>query len=59
MHNANKRKIKKVPVLTDKELKELEKIMYSREEDDLAKKRFWKKIYNIRGLEEGGIVDAE
>lgn len=59
MKNSNKRKIKKVPVLTDKELKELEKIMYSREEDDLAKKRFWKKVYNDRGLEEGGIVDAE
>lgn len=56
--SANK-KIKKVPVLNKDEILELASIMYSDQDDDLTKKRFWKKVYNVRGLEEGGIVDAE
>lgn len=59
MQTSDKRKIKKVPVLSKDEILELESIMYSNKDDDLSKKRFWKKVYNDRGLEEGGIVDAE
>lgn len=59
MRNSNTKKIKKVPVLNNDEILELASIMYSNKDDDLSKKRFWKKVYNDRGLEEGGIVDAE
>lgn len=58
MQVSDENKIKKVPVLTNEELIELWKIMYSSQKDELSKKRFWKEVYKRRGLEEGGIVDA-
>lgn len=59
MENLTNKKIKRVPVLNKDEILELESIMYFDQDDDLSKKRFWKKVYNNRGLEEGGIIDAE
>lgn len=43
-------KMRKIPVLNDDELKELGSIMYSDLKDELAKKRFWKKVYEKRGI---------
>ncbi|MEW8972809.1 MAG: hypothetical protein AB2375_01335 [Tissierellaceae bacterium] len=42
--------MKKIPVLTDKEIIELGKAMYHQNEDELAEKRFWKEVYEKRGL---------
>lgn len=43
-------KMRKLPVLNDDELKELGNIMYSDSKDELAKKRFWKKVYEKRDI---------
>ena len=56
MKNLNKRLLKKVPVLTNVELIELGKIMYSKQNDELLKRRFWKEVYSRRGIVDGGIV---
>lgn len=42
--------MKRIPVLTDKEVIKLGKVMYRQKEDELAKKRFWKEVYEKRGL---------
>lgn len=41
----------KIPVLTDDELRELGKIMFHKKDDELAEKRFWKKVYEKRNIE--------
>lgn len=42
--------MRKIPVLNDEELKELGDTMYSNTKDELAKKRFWKEIYEKREI---------
>lgn len=59
MENSNEKLLKKVPVLNNNELIELREIIYSNQNDELLKKRFWKEVYSRRKLEEEGIVDAE
>lgn len=48
--NNNESKMRKIPVLNEDELKELGEIMCSNSKDELAKKRFWKEVYDKRGL---------
>lgn len=43
--------IKKVPVLTEKELNELGKVLHLHKGNEIMKRRFWKDIYKKRGLE--------
>lgn len=41
---------KNIPVLTKDELRELEKIMYLYQNDELLERRFWKEVYEKREL---------
>lgn len=50
MKTLNEKSMVKIPILSDEEIIELGQIMHYQREDELAKKRFWKKIYEKRGL---------
>lgn len=51
MQKLNKGKIKKIPVLTDEELKQLGKILHLHKGNEIIERRFWKEVYEKRGLE--------
>lgn len=51
MYRKNNKSVVKIPVLTHEELTELGKIIHYKKEDELAEKRFWKKVYKKSGLQ--------
>lgn len=50
MQFQENKKIKKIPVFTEEELKELGEVMYNHKGNEIIERRFWKEIYEKRGL---------
>lgn len=51
MEYLDNKNLKKIPVLTEEELKELGKVLHLHKGNEIIKRRFWKEIYKKRGLE--------
>lgn len=51
MHKKIDKDMVKIPVLSDKEIRELGELKLLSKIDELAEKRFWKEVYGKRGLE--------